>query len=119
MIDQEFSNKPAVRSATRRAALHLIPREAPGSGAEAEAQVEASDLVRTAIIMCVRGNRPDLAERLLEVAATLPNPGAGQRAKTAETVAPQKARRKLAKPSPGYRARKAARDRGAATITLA
>lgn len=62
----------AVKEATQRAALHLIPQQAvPGGILEAEAQMDAYDLVRAAVILCTRGNRRDLGERLLAIANEL------------------------------------------------
>ena len=87
----------AVKEATQRAALHLIPAHSPGGICEAEAQMDAHDLVRAAVILCTRGNRRDLGERLLAIANEL-----REGTRPDDTPTP---RRKLPQASPGKRAR--------------
>lgn len=99
----------AVKEAAQRAALHLIPEQAvPGGILEAEAQMDAHDLVRAAVILCTRGNRRDLGERLLAIANELRHPAGLE-----PVPAP---RRKLASTAPGKRER--AKMAKAGTVSL-
>lgn len=91
----------AVKEASQRAALHLIPPVAERGILEAEAQMDAHDLVRAAIVLCTRGNRVDLGERLLAIANELRGESAplpvGQRRKAHGGTSRARERRRLAK----------------------
>lgn len=102
----------AVKEATQRAALHLIPQQAvPGGILEAEAQMDAHDLVRAAVILCTRGNRRDLGERLLAIANELRE---GARAESAPAP-----RRKLPQAAQGKRERAKLAKAGAVKLGAA
>lgn len=69
------AQKVAINLALQQAALHLVPEQTtPGGILEAEAQMDAHDLVRAAVILCTRGNRRDLGKRLLAIANELRYP---------------------------------------------
>lgn len=103
------AQKVAINLALQQAALHLVPEQTtPGGILEAEAQMDAHDLVRAAVILCTRGNRRDLGKRLLAIANELRYP-AGVEPVTAP-------RRKLASTAPGKRER--AKMAKAGTVSL-
>lgn len=98
----------AVKEASQRAALHLVPQHAQGGILEAEAQMDAHDLVRAAVMLCTRGNRRDLGERLLAIANELRHP-----TDLAPIAAPG---RKLASTTPGKRERTKLAKAGAVSL---
>lgn len=118
------AQRAAIKGAMQRAALHLIPKHTPGGIAEAEAQCDAHDLIRAAVVLCARGNQRDLGERLLVIAAELRSPGAiVLEARPSERQAlpavPARKRRKIASSaSPGKRARAKMAKRGCLSTTV-
>ncbi len=106
----------------QRAALHLISPNLPGSHAETDTQIEAHASIQAAVLLCTRGNRRDLAERLLAVAEDLHRPGspkavALERLTQNEPAAtPRRTARKLAKASPGTRVRRKLIRRGGSLV---
>lgn len=105
------AQRAAIKLAVQQAALHLVPQEAPGGILEAEAQMDAHDLIRAAIILCTRGNRRDLGERLLAIANELRE---GARAESAPAP-----RRKLPQAAQGKRERATLAKAGAVTLGAA
>lgn len=111
------AQRKALRLCVKRGALHLIEPVAAGSVAEREAREDTAYHLERAIILASRGNRIDLAGRLVAVLDDL------RRSATAAPEAPlpvaDKPRRKLAaKRSPGQRAKAKLAKRGAAIVAI-
>lgn len=119
------TQRAGIKAAMQRAALHLIPENTAGGFVEAETQLDAHDHIQAAILLCARGNRHDLAEKLLAIAADLHRPGGAlaialdNRAKNEPASLSRRSRRKLAaQGSPGKRARAKLVQHGAEPITI-
>jgi len=75
MTSMNKAQRAGIEAAMQRAALHLIPENSSGGFVEAETQMDAHDHIQAAVLLCTRGNRRDLAEKLLTIAADLHRPG--------------------------------------------
>jgi len=124
MTNMSKAQRAGIEAAMQRAALYLIPENGHGSHAETDTQIDAHFHIQAAVALCTRGNRRDLAERLLAIAADLHRPGSVkavvlERLTHEEpAVAISRTARKLAKPSPGKRVRAKLIRRGASLATV-
>ncbi len=119
------TQRAGIKAAMQRAALHLIPANTVGGFIEAETQLDAHDHIQAAVLLCTRGNRRDLAEKLLAIASDLHRPGSPvavaleSLAHDAPAVMSNRRRRKLnGKASPGMRARAKLIRSGASLVTV-
>jgi len=124
MTKMNNAQRAGIEAAMQRAALHLISQDKPGSHAETDTQINAHASIQAAVRLCTRGNRRDLAERLLAIAADLHRPGSPKavaldRFTHDEPAAtPSRTARKLCKLSPGKRVRRKLIQRGASLVTV-
>lgn len=124
MTTMNNAQRGGLEAAMQRAALHLISQDKPGSHAETDTHIEADASIQAAVRLCTRGNRRDLAERLLAIGAELHRPSspkavALERLTQDEPAAtPSRTARKLAKVSPGTRVRRKLIKRGASLVTV-
>lgn len=127
MTTMNNAQRGGLEAAMQRAALHLISQDKPGSHAETDTHIDADYHIEAAVRLCARGNRRDLAERLLAIGAELHRPGSpkalalerlthDEPAATPSRTA--RVARKLAKAAPGTRVRRKLVRRGASLVTV-